>query len=149
MGVGWTKELWLDYTALAGLPLYAVVTGTLWFLGAHEAAWKLFVGFFVLYAAIIPFRLLYFKERPDRVSHKNVFQKIHASSFPSMHSARAIFFALILGMWAKNTIFLAVLLILGAGVAVSRVKLKRHDWIDISVGAVLGFVLGYLIWIYV
>jgi len=67
-------------------------------------------------------------------------------SFPSGHSATA--FALLFGisLILKNNWVRMLALVLAAGVAYSRIYLSQHFLIDVTGGAVIGLLAGYLGW---
>ncbi|MBI2151801.1 phosphatase PAP2 family protein, partial [Candidatus Woesearchaeota archaeon] len=70
--------------------------------------------------------------------------KLDASSFPSWHTARALFLALIFSEkfnYFPLTVFLITITVI---VAYSRLYLKKHDIIDVLGGIVLGGVSFWL-----
>ena len=107
----------------------------------------IFLAFFfvVIYLLVATIRFFFFKERPHKELYSNIFEKIDASSFPSVHAARSVFLAFVLHMLFGSTLVFSVL-VFGAAflVCVSRVILHKHDIIDVLGGAVLG-VLFFLL----
>ena len=71
--------------------------------------------------------------------------KIDASSFPSVHSMRAIFMAIIISKFFANPIMIIFLLLWALIVSYSRVYIKKHYWIDIIVGLIIGILLAFLL----
>jgi membrane-associated phospholipid phosphatase len=137
------KEAIKDYTALGGISLYALLIIILIASGSFIMAGRLAVALGLVYALVILIRLFYFKERPKKRKFKNIIERVDASSFPSMHTARAAALALILGSETTLLIFF-ILIITALGVGIARVLMKRHDWIDVSFGFILGLVVGYI-----
>jgi membrane-associated phospholipid phosphatase len=84
-----------------------------------------------------PFRIIYFRERPKKQKHNNLLQKIDAGSFPSGHAARitALFILFSRGQSSEVIIYLWGLFLL---VLYSRIKLRKHRYIDLLGGIVLG-----------
>ena len=135
-------ELFRDITSLGSAAFYGAVCLVVLAYGSFSFFWNLIIGFFFTGIVITLVRLLYFKPRPNKQEHKNWIEKIDASSFPSWHSARVMYLALVfLGI---SKIFDAVLLLLAGLVVYSRIYLKKHDWMDVIFGIGLGY-LSYLL----
>lgn len=105
----------------------------------------------LIFGSLIKF--FFFKERPAPQTYTNWFEKIDASSFPSIHTANGFtisFFgvALCLHMFQYAFVFNKVIwLIFGAvwflvyiAVWLSRIVLKKHYPIDVLVGTILSMV---------
>jgi len=69
--------------------------------------------------------------------------KTFSPAFPSFHSALAFF---TLGFFFDNKKWRIPLLIYACLIAYSRVYLRVHYWLDVIVGAVIGFVIPFLIY---
>jgi membrane-associated phospholipid phosphatase len=134
-----------EITALGSLVFYSLLL--LFFLAIQDLLMFkiLFVGCIITFIVTILVRALYFKDRPEKQNHKNWLERIDASSFPSLHAARAIFLALVFIFKFQHLytsllfIFIAILVIL------SRAILKKHDWLDLSAGAFLGLLTYWII----
>ncbi|MAG02464.1 hypothetical protein CMI42_03945, partial [Candidatus Pacearchaeota archaeon] len=82
--------------------------------------------------------------RPEKQKYGNFVERIQASSFPSWHTARIVYLAIIISYLFSNN-YLTILLIIIAGlVAYSRIYLKRHDYWDVLGGIVLGIIAFWL-----
>lgn len=140
-------EFLRDITMLGGSVFYLLLVIIVLVTGQIVLAVKLIAGFFLTFAVIIGFRFIYFKPRPAKENYHTFAEKIEASSFPSWHAARSFFVVLTLGM-GSNALMLAFLLLLAALVCYSRIYLKKHDWIDVGGGVILGvmtyFIIGFL-----
>jgi membrane-associated phospholipid phosphatase len=137
------KEAMQDYTALGGLSLYALFIIIFMAAGSYIMAGRLALALLILYAVVIVIRLLYFKERPEKRDYGNMVERLDASSFPSMHTARASSLAMILG--AETTLAVFIILIAAAiGIGMARILLKKHDIADVIVGFVIGILIGYI-----
>jgi len=133
-----------NLSGLGGIGLYGVVMMIALILGDYSLLLRLLITLVVLYAVTVIIRSLYFKERPEKRKYNNAIGKIDASSFPSLHSARALALAVIIGISLQNIILLAFLLFSALVVAATRVLLKKHDIIDILGGAIMGVIFGLL-----
>ncbi len=101
----------------------------------------LFTGLFLIYFLTFVIRIFYFKNRPKKVRYSNFLEKIDASSFPSVHAARATFlFLFFLTYFIKSLLITFLLLSLCFLVYYSRIFLKKHDYIDVLAGILLGIV---------
>lgn len=93
-------------------------------------------------------KFFFFKNRPNYESWTNWYEKIQASSFPSIHAAR---FGVFVGFTINQSpVFLYgfnlkffILVLFFILVSYSRIILKKHYFIDVLVGAVLGVLIGY------
>jgi len=68
--------------------------------------------------------------------------KIDASSFPSVHAGRVVSIgAMFNGIFPE---LLGLIILTGGFVLYSRIYLKKHDWVDIFGGVVLGLICFWL-----
>ena len=135
------KEWARDITSLAN-PLILIFVPFI-FLGATKAFYLLLVAlvFNEVFASII--KIVFPKKRPNGQTYTTLLEKIDAGSFPSLHASRTTLVYLTL---FSNTDVIAikiVILLIIVLVIISRILLKKHFWIDV----LGGFVLGFLIWI--
>jgi len=134
-------EFFRDITALGGLA--ASILLILLFITSPLLI-PLIAGSILTAGIVVLARIFYFKERPKKEKYGNFLERIDASSFPSLHTARIVFLAIIFSVHFANqylTILCAVVAVL---VAYSRIYLRKHDWIDVICGAAVGM-LAYLI----
>src|SRR3989339_1526129 len=92
--------------------------------------------FVELFCVII--KIIYRKERPVEQARDNIYNKIDANSFPSIHSARISLIAVMFSLFYKDapTIIACVLVVLCVGY--SRIYLKRHHPTDVLAGFLIG-----------
>ncbi len=126
-----------DLTTFGGALFYAFII--LLGLAFHQTtlAVDLALGFVIGFILLIPLRLLYFKNRPQKETYSNLIERLDASSFPSWHTARIVFFAITGIIYFKNTFLTIISITLVILVGYSRIYLKKHDWIDVLGGIVL------------
>ena len=135
------KEWARDITSLAN-PLILIFVPFI-FLGATKVFYLLLVAlaFNEVFASII--KIVIPKKRPNGQTYTTLLEKIDAGSFPSLHASRTTLVYLTLfsntDVIAIKVVFLLVIVL----VILSRILLKKHFWIDV----LGGFVLGLLIWI--
>src|SRR3989338_8783115 len=135
------EELWRDAGALGGFPLYLLVF-LLAVIYDTSLAIQLFIGGLLSLFLTTLIRIVYFKDRPVKETYNNFIRKIHASTFPSLHTMRASLMATILTAWMPNVILGIVLFLSAAGVGYSRVKFKRHFVKDVVSGYVIGIIVA-------
>ncbi len=118
----------------------------------------IFASFF--FGSIIKY--CYYKPRPEPQKYTNLWQKIDASSFPSIHTANSLilaFFGLMAsgGLVIQNApirqqlivqVFLPLFWILFyVTISYSRIVLKKHFWIDLIGGTIFGgLIIAWVIW---
>ncbi len=95
-----------------------------------------------LIAGII--RIVYFKDRPNKESHSNFIERIDASSFPSIHAFRVSYILIVFSHAFQNLTATILIFTSAFLVCVSRIYLRKHDYVDVLGGIVLGIVQGYL-----
>ena len=95
------------------------------------------IGQVMLVTIVAVTRLIYFKDRPEKMQYKGVIERIEASSFPSLHAARGMFCALTVGSIIGGPWAYLWFGFFGLGIGISRILLRRHDWIDIFFGWLL------------
>jgi membrane-associated phospholipid phosphatase len=129
------QQFFTDLSAIGGLPIFLVAMAAM----PHHSLTML-TALVIAMGVVIPTRLIWHRARPEKREAKNLIEQIDASSFPSIHTARAaiIGLALVTAPW----MYLITALII-AGVAGARIALKAHDLLDVSVGALLG-IASYL-----
>lgn len=122
---------------LGSIQLYIVLILAMYFLGEIEFSLLLTYGLIGITLIAIPIRLFLFKERPKREKFSNLLEKIKASSFPSMHSARFSFIIFSAFIYVKSQEFTLFLISIYVIVCYQRIHKKRHDIYDIVGGLIL------------
>ncbi len=131
-----------DISALGGLPFYMAVM--LWFFATNNKImlYELALSLLLCYAITTAIRLVYFKKRPEEQKFKNIFEKIDASSFPSLHAMRAGALGVITAVFFNNAIITAAALVMIGAVGATRVMLRRHHPIDTTAGIAIGGIIA-------
>ncbi len=135
-----------------------IYSGTFWISDTVLLCTAIFASFF--FGSIIKF--LYYKPRPEAQKYNNRWQKIDASSFPSIHTANSLilaFFGLMAsgGLVIQNApiwqqIIVQVVLplfwiLFYLTISYSRVVLKKHYWIDLLGGTIFGsLIVAWVMW---
>lgn len=132
-----------DVTSLGGITFYAVLVVSSFFYSMH-VFWMLVAGMFLMYIINVPLKLLFYRDRPTKMSYRALWEKFEASSFPSVHSARAAFLALVFWATAAPLLLKAFIILVALLVMVSRVWLKKHFWTDVAAGVVSGLAIFYV-----
>ena len=135
-------EFFRDVTAMGGFAASLLLM--LIFLGSPLFL-PLLLGSILTAGIVIIIRILYFKNRPKKELYKNWMERIDASSFPSLHTARIVFLALLFTFFVHNYYLALLCAIIAVLVSYSRIYLKKHDWIDVIGGAMLGAIAYFII----
>lgn len=139
------SDFFRDFTALGSLWFYLIAILIFLIIKNYSIFIKLLIGLLLIYAVVIFIRTFYFKNRPKRYSYDSYIEKLDASSFPSLHSARAAFLSMILMNLFGNIIFSIFIVVLIGIVAYSRIYLKKHDLKDVLAGIILGVVVYFIV----
>ena len=132
-----------DFTAF-GNPLILFILSAL-VLGLDKNLIYILIGLIFIELVSRGIRIFYYKDRPRKEAHNNFLEKLDASSFPSIHSARSSFIFLVLYSltnYPANLLFILLFLIVGF----TRIMLKKHYLIDVLFGFIIGGIT-YLIWL--
>jgi len=144
MKTNYLNTIMRDITTFGGIVFFGFVMLLAVGFGEKRLLLSLFFGLIFSLAITVVIRLFYFKNRPSKQTYRNLIEKIDASSFPSWHSARAVFLCLLFVSYFNNNLLSVFLVVFAALVLYSRVYLRKHDWIDVIGGIVLG-VVTYLV----
>lgn len=137
------EDFFRDFTALGSLWFYFIAMSIFLINGHYGMLARLSFGLIFIYIIIAAIRAVYFKERPKRYSYNSFIEKLDASSFPSLHSARAAFLSMALMKFFGNIAFSIFLAVLLAILAYSRIHLKKHDLKDVLAGVILGLAVYF------
>lgn len=146
MKKGWLTEKIFWHLSVFGTELFMVVLAIFAFLlNQYRLSLQLAAGFVLVFAVGIPLKLIFYKERPEKRTHRTMVQKIDAASFPSLHSNRASMLVIILSAFFRNNYVGLFLFAISLIVAYSRIFLQRHYWSDVIFGYIFGIVEGMII----
>ena len=99
----------------------------------------LILGLILISAIAIPIRIVFYRQRPDKTGYHNLIEKVHAASFPSLHSTRATFLTLFLVIYFEKQLLVSLFIAaIGILVIYGRLYRKRHYPLDIIAGIILG-----------
>ncbi len=135
-----------DFSSIGSMVFYGLVMIMFFILEFYKISLFLLLSFILLSSITIIIRSIYFKTRPNVMKHNSFFERLDASSFPSVHSARII--VLFLTYLFFFEINLSITIVLGAitlCVLYSRIYLKKHYLIDVVFGVLNGFVVGVIV----
>jgi membrane-associated phospholipid phosphatase len=133
-----------DITSLGSTSIVLFTLLILLVIQQYTIFTQFITGILSLYAIVIIIRCFYFKQRPKKEEYKGWLQKMDASSFPSMHTARAWLYVAIFSTATTPPITIALALI-ALAVSYSRIKLFKHFFIDVFAGALLGLIVGFVV----
>lgn len=139
------RTIFTDITALGSLFFYGILFVFLLFFGFYRLSFLVFVGLVIIYFIVYLIRFIYFKERPDKQGHSTFLEKLDASSFPSLHATRIGFLFSVFGVLSNSVSLWIVLSFLSLLVLYSRYYLKRHHFVDLVGGFIIGFFLGVIL----
>jgi len=110
-------------------------------------ALKLFIGIAAVTIIAFTIKTFFFRVRPKKQSFNNILERIDASSFPSVHSARITILVFWLTIFVDDVLLKIFLVVMGIIVAYSRIYLKKHYLTDVIGGIILGVIINIIIYI--
>lgn len=131
-----------DSTSWGSSPILLLVTAII----IPQSQWiQIVLAYTITEIVTSCIKYFYPTSRPDEEKNvqKPILEKIHASSFPSIHTARST--VLTYFLFSMGAITWVVALVALGAVGVSRVVLKRHYPIDIVGGVVVALVVCLLL----
>ena len=137
-------DLFRDLTSFGSAGFFALVLLLTLFLNGSLFI-DLLMGFIITLAVVVIIRSIYFKDRPHKQDFHNFIEKIEASSFPSLHSARITFLALTFSYYFSNRFVSVFCILITTLVIYSRIHIKKHDWVDVIAGMILGGLVFWLV----
>ena len=138
-------DFFRDLTTFGSLWFYIFIALVFLIQKNYGVLKKLITGFVLIYLIVVAIRSFYFKNRPKKYSYSSYLERLDAASFPSLHSARAVYLSMILIDFFNNAVFSAFMVILAVIVSYSRIYLKKHDLKDVSAGFVVGIVAYFVV----
>lgn len=138
-------DFFRDFSSLGNIWFYLIVVLFFMIFENKTIANKLLIGLVLIYFIVVIIRTFYFKERPNKYPYKSYIEKLDASSFPSLHSARIAFLSIIFIKHFNNVFLTVLIIILAVIVAYSRIELKKHDLKDVLGGVVVGVVVNFIV----
>ena len=130
-----------DMTTFGGAYFYLILTLIFLVFHQYKIFYTLLFGFISTYIIGFIIRLFYFKERPAKEKYSNLITKIDASSFPSIHTARVMFIVLVLSRFFSNNLLTVIFIFIALLTAYSRIYIKKHYFIDVAAGFLIGVVI--------
>ncbi|HLD39084.1 MAG TPA: phosphatase PAP2 family protein [archaeon] len=131
-----------DTSAYGGFPFYGMMIIAFFLLGELDFTYNLVVSLITVTIVVALVRLAYFKPRPGmkRKTYATLYERIDNSSFPSIHAARAVMISM--ALFSKFSALLPLLTLMTILVLMTRIYFKRHDATDLTVGVIIGLILG-------
>ena len=137
-------RIFRDLTTFGGIVFFALILAITLLVKNYQLFNKLIFGLILTFLVTILIRSFYHKNRPKKQTYTNFIEKMDAFSFPSWHTARIVFLALIFIYFFNNNTLTTFFIITAFLVAYSRIYLKKHDYWDVLGGIVLGIIAFWL-----
>ena len=135
-------------TELGSLTIVSVIIIFSYFYD-QTLAYDMLIGVVAVTIISLLIKALTYKERPTKQKFSNLIERIDASSFPSVHSARIAIVAFWLSVYSDALILKIFIISIAVLVAYSRIYLKKHYYVDVIAGIVLAGIIDVLIYLYI
>jgi len=110
-------------------------------------ALQLFIGIASVTIVSFIIKATFFHERPKKQSVNNLIERLDASSFPSIHSARITVLVFWLIVYSSGIVLKIILVAIGLTVAYSRIYLKKHYYADVIGGIILALIASLIMYL--
>lgn len=140
------NDTYEQISPLGSFQFFALIIAIFFFTLDLKNAIFLILCMFLIKIINIPIRLFFFKDRPKPKKHKNWYEKICASSMPSLHAVRTTILLLFFSRIFNYQIFITTFLtIVGFLIIYSRIHKNRHYPIDSIIGIIIGFITYFIV----
>ena len=142
-------ETFQDLSALGGLPVYVAICAMFFVTNNYNTFWQLVIAFIAVFGITVLTRLTHYTDRPEKQKFMTWYEKIDASSFPSLHAGRTAALAIIIGNFFMQNFYnmmgIDILLITCViAVCAMRMVLHRHYFTDVLFGVMIGAFVAVL-----
>lgn len=137
------NDFFSSITAFGSPVFYILVILVLIKINAFLAL-KMFWALVFVELICVGIKLIYKKERPVPQERDNIYNKIDANSFPSIHSARVSLMAVMISFFYKDAFIIIASALIMLFVGYSRIYLKRHHFIDVFCGFLVGIAIAII-----
>jgi membrane-associated phospholipid phosphatase len=127
-------------TELGGMAFYAIIMVLFIFIDPTRSL-HLLISLVAIMIVSVSIKYLYFTHRPKKQSTSTLVERLDASSFPSIHSMRALALGYWLSHYFNNIFITAYITIVAVLVMVSRILLKKHYLRDVIWGAIFAAII--------
>ena len=131
-----------SFSFFGALPFYLFLSFFIFFSGNEKLFERLIIGIIFCYAVVILIRIVYYKERPRKIEHGNIIEKVIASSFPSFHSCAVTILSLMICLYYKSAYMIALFSFISLLVFFNRYHLRKHYLSDIIAGILTGIIIS-------
>jgi len=135
------KMFFEQITELGSLTIISILIIILYFFEKNLAI-RLIIGIIIITIIAMIVKAIFFRARPKKQKIRTLIERIDASSFPSIHSARITFLTFWIAIYSSDIILKTILIITGILIAYSRIYLKKHYLSDVIAGIVLGLIVS-------
>ena len=140
-------ETFRDVSALGSF-LFLCVMAVFFLFVDYTVSLNIVVGLAIIEFVGAFIKVVFHKTRPDNQKFSNVFEKIDAGSFPSIHSARVMLLALVIFPFFSSIIAFLLIALFVILVGISRIVLDKHFFVDVFAGFVFGLLVWYLMQVF-
>jgi membrane-associated phospholipid phosphatase len=137
------KSFFKSITLLGNIAFYIIIL--LFAYLTNNSFLKLLIALIIALTLAVLIRIVYFKPRPNKAKTNTLWLRLYNSSFPSVHAIRAVILAYFFIQTYPHAIIIISSITLALLVCYSRIYLKKHDWVDISAGILIGVLLSLLL----
>lgn len=132
-------------TELGSSTLTAIIALAIIFFN-QELALRIILGIVGVTIVSYLIKIFFFKQRPKKQPRNTFIEKIDASSFPSVHTARITVIIFWLIVYFKNFYLTLFSILVGLLVVYSRIYLKKHYWSDVIGGFIISIIINSAIY---
>jgi membrane-associated phospholipid phosphatase len=142
--MGLTKYFFEIISFFGNIFFYLIIAILFYFIDINLSL-KLFIALIIGLIIAFSIRFFYFKKRPDKSKTNTLFLRFYNSSFPSVHAIRAILLSYFFIFYFNYFFLTFIIIIFGLLIMYSRIYLKKHDYIDIIFGGLIGLLISITI----
>jgi len=135
-------------TEIGSLTIIAVIIVFTYFYD-KTLAYNIFIGVAAVTLISLIIKAVSYKSRPNKQKYHTLIERIDASSFPSVHSARISILAFWLVLYSNILLLKIFIILIAVLIAYSRIYLKKHYYSDVIAGIILAGIINVLMYLFI
>jgi membrane-associated phospholipid phosphatase len=129
-----------DFSFFGSIPFYVFITLLAYFTGYQTLFFRLAYCLLISFVVVIAIKKIHYRDRPQKEEFDIFMEKVLAASFPSSHSLAVTVLSILLWVSFPYRWVMTGAIIISMLVLMQRYISKKHFFIDIIGGILIGII---------